>query len=198
MDIKETTKLIYRKKFLVFWLTVLGAVLAFDLAVIQTPKYEADFRILLVQKQMAGQDIYAISKSAQYLCQILKEGIYSDSFVEQLKIDEEIENEKQWEKMVKVAILRDLAIMEVAAFSEEKESAEEIGQAIAQNLVDNHQFYHGAGENVEIKILDKPAVSQKPFSLNLWLSSLIGALTGFLIGLVWILRKDSKQEKFSF
>ena len=73
MSLKETLNLIYQKKWLVFWLTVLGAVLFFDLMVIQEPQYKASSKILVVQKQVAGQDIYTISKSAQYLTRILKE-----------------------------------------------------------------------------------------------------------------------------
>lgn len=81
MNFQESIKVIYRRKGLVFWLAVLGAVLAFDLVVLFPPKYRADSRILVIQKQVEGQDIYSVSKSAQYLTGILKESVYSDSFL---------------------------------------------------------------------------------------------------------------------
>ena len=204
MNFQETIKIIYQKKWLIFWLTVLGAVLVFDLVVIQSPQYKASFKILVIQKQLAGQDIYSISKSAQYLSKILREGIYSDSFFEkvlsspyqveavdfpaQLK-----ERRKQWEKSVKVKIVRDLGIMEIDVFYPDKEKAGQITRAIAGILEENHRFYHGGGQNVEIKVLDKPLVSQKPISFHLWLGSILGALIGFLAGLAWVLRKNTKE-----
>jgi len=62
----------------------LGAVLFFDLMVIQEPQYKSNSKILVVQKQVSGQDIYTISKSAQYITKILKEGIYSRCFFEKI------------------------------------------------------------------------------------------------------------------
>lgn len=204
MNFKETIKIIYQRKWLIFWLTVLGAVLVFDLVVIQAPQYKASFKILVIQKQLAGQDIYSISKSAQYLSKILREGIYSDSFFEkvlwspyqveaadfpvQLK-----ERREQWEKSVKVKIVRDLGIMEIDVLYPDKEKAGQITQAIADILEENHRLYHGGGQNVEIKVLDEPLVNQKPVSFHLWLGSILGGLVGFLTGLAWILRKKSKE-----
>jgi capsular polysaccharide biosynthesis protein len=200
MGFEETIKIIYRKKWLIFWLTVLGAVLAFNLAVIQTPQYKASFKMLVIQKQVVGQDIYSISKSAQYLCRVLKEGIYSDSFFEKVlqspyKVEaadfpvQLKERRKEWQRDVKVRIVRDLGVIEVDVFYPQKEKAEQITQATADVLEKNHRFYHGGGQNVELKVLDKPLVSQQPDTLHLWFGSILGALIGFLAGLAWVLRK---------
>ena len=209
MDIKQAIKIIYQKKWLVFWLTVLGAVLAFDLAVIQNPKYRASSRVLIIQKQVAGQDIYSISKSAQYLGKILREGIYSDSFfekviespyqIEQSDFPESVKDRrKQWQKDIKVTIIRDLGIIEVDVFDFEKEKAEQISLAVTSVLEANHQLYHGAGENLELRVLDNPLVSQKPDASRLWFSSVIGGMVGFLIGLSWIFNKRKKEEGYTF
>ena len=203
MNFKETIKLIYQKKWLIFWITVLGAVLFFDLMVIQEPEYKSSSKILVVQKQVAGQDIYTISKSAQYLTKILKEGVYSDVFFEDVInssyqvasndfSDQLKQRRKQWEKSVKVTIVRDLGVMEINVFQPEKEKAEQINWAITDILEKNHRFYHGGGQNVEVKILDKPLVSQNPNMINLWLGTVFGALLGFVISLSWILRKNQQ------
>jgi capsular polysaccharide biosynthesis protein len=205
MDFKEIIKLILEKKWLVFWLTVLGAVLAFDLMVIQEPQYKAVSRILVIQKQAAGQDIYTISKSAQYLTGILKEGVYSDSFFEKiLESDNQLkesdfpaltkERREQWQKDVKINIVRDLGVMEISVFNSQQEKAGQISQAITQVLEKNHQFYHGAGDRVELKVLDQPLVSQEPITLGLWIGTILGGLIGFLAGLFWVLRKKYQQE----
>jgi len=201
MNLRETIKLIYQKKWLIFWMTVLGAVLFFDLMVIQEPQYKAGSRILVVQKQALGQDIYTISKSAQYLTKILKEGIYSDTFFEEVisspyQIEasdfSELSKErrKEWEKIVSISIIRDLGVMEINVSYPQKEKAEQINWAIVDVLERNHQFYHGGGNNIEIKILDKPLVSENPISVNLFIGTILGGLLGFLIGISWILRKE--------
>jgi len=209
MDIKQAIKIIYQKKWLVFWLIVLGAVLDFVLPVIKNPKYRASSRVLIIQKQVAGQDIYSISKSAQYLGKILREGIYSDSFfekviespyqIEQSDFPESVKDRrKQWQKDIKVTIIRDLGIIEVDVFDFEKEKAEQISLAVTSVLEANHQLYHGAGENLELRVLDNPLVSQKPDASRLWFSSVIGGMIGFLIGLFWIFNKRKKEEGYTF
>lgn len=171
----------------------------FDLMVIQEPQYKASLKILVVQKQVAGQDIYSISKSAQYLTKILKEGVYSDSFFEKVDVDGFSEQAKQrrkeWQKDVKVTIIRDLGVMEIDVFHSQKEKALQISQAITEVLEKNHNFYHGGGQNVELKVLDNPLVNQKPNTINLWLGTLLGALFGFFISLVLIFRKKESIEQ---
>lgn len=208
MTFSETTKKILQKKWLIFWLIVLGAILLFDLAVIQTPEYRAVSKVLVIQKQMANQDIYAISKSAQYLTQVLKEGIYSDSFIEKIfaspyniqrgdfPLDAK-EQRKEWKKDVKVIILQDLGAMEIQVFYPDKDKAEKISQAILAILKENHQFYHGGGDNVEVRILDNPLVSKNPARPNLWLNAAIGAVIGLVIGLMLALRKPGLVEQKS-
>ncbi len=182
-------------------MTVLGAVLFFDLMVIQEPQYKASSRILVVQKQALGQDIYTISKSAQYLTKILKEGIYSDTFFEeiisspyQVEVSDfsELSKERrqEWKKRVNVLIIRDLGVMEINVSYPQKEKAEQINWAIVSVLEKNHQFYHGGEDNIEVKILDKPLVSENPISINLWIGTVFGGLLGFLIGISWILKKE--------
>lgn len=203
MTFSETIKKVYQKKWLIFWLTILGAIVLFDLAVIQTPEYRAVSKVLVIQKQMANQDIYAISKSAQYLTQVLKEGIYSDSFLEKVfdsssgvdRTDFSLdlkERRKEWKRDIQVTILQDLGAMEIKVFYPDRDKTEKISQAIMTILKENHQFYHGGGDNVEVRILDNPLVSKNPARPNLWLNAAVGATIGLIIGLMLALRKIKK------
>ncbi|MFH1388370.1 MAG: Wzz/FepE/Etk N-terminal domain-containing protein [Patescibacteria group bacterium] len=205
INYKETIRIIKEKKWLIFWLTIFGAVLFFDLLVIQPPKYKASSSILVVQEQVEGQDIYSISKSAQYICQVLKEGIYSDSFFnkvigssDQIKTNdfpEKLkERRKEWQKSVEVKIIRDLGLMEINVFYSNKEKTENLSMIVTDVLKNNHDFYHGSGENVKLKILNSPLVSEKPISINLWLGTFFGALLGFCSALFWIFRKKIIKE----
>jgi len=205
MEIKEILNLINQKKLLIFWLTILGAVVAFDLAVIQQSKYEASSRILVVQKQAAGQDIYTISKSTQYLTGILKEVVYSDSFFDKVILSAPALNEnvfsnkikerrEEWKKSVKVGIVRDLGEMKINVYSLNQDRAEQIDRAVTEVLKKEHSFYHGAGDNVQIKVLDEPLVSDQPVSVNLWLGTILGGLIGLAAGIFWTVTRKAKIE----
>lgn len=209
MDFKQVFKIIRQKKWLVFWATVLGAVLVFDLMVIQVPRHKASSKVLVIQKQVAGQDIYTVSKSAQYLTRILKEGIYSDSFFEKIiqspyGVEESDfspkpkERREEWEKSVQTIIVRDLGVMEINVFYPDKEKVEQISRAITNVLLVNHSLYHGGGENVVLRVLDEPLVSEKPITFNLWIGLFLGALVGFLTSIGWVLRKGCFLDENSF
>ncbi len=207
MTLKEWGKAIVLHKWLVFWLVVLGAVLAFDLVVIQEPDYRVDSRLVVIQKQTAGQDIYTISKSAQYLTRILKESVYSDDFFNKaLTISPELnindfsdsvkERREQWEKMIEINEVRDLGIMEIAVFDPERKRAVNINEAVTQGIKDYHSFYHGGNNNVTVRILDQPRTGEKPFTLNLWLAAISGGILGFLAGATIVLLKDRQKLAF--
>lgn len=198
--------IIYQRKWLVFWVTVLATVLAFDIAIIQAANYKASATVLVVQKRMANQDIYTISKSAQTLARVLKEGIYSDSFFEKVvnsayEVDESDfpikakDRKKEWQKTVKANIVRDLGVLEIDVYFEDKEKAESISRAVVAVLKENHQLYHGAGDMVDVRVLDYPTVSENPDMTRVYLATLFGAFAGFLIGTGLVLKKTGRYTE---
>ncbi len=207
MIIKQILDEIWQRKWFVFWTMFLGAFLAFDIAVLQTPMYKAGSRVSVIQKQVAGQDIYTISKSAQYLSNILKEAVYSDSFFNKMIAISEGEVEAQnfpldskkrrekWKDTVEVFIDRDLGLMEINVYYPRQEKARQINLAIAEVLVQEHQFYHGSGQNVEVKVLDYPIVADAPSTFNLWMASFLGLIIGFLMSGFWVARGLLKEDK---
>lgn len=201
MNYKEVKKIVFSKKWLIFWMVVLGAVLVFDLMVIQTPKYKANSKILIIQKQTAGQDTNNIS--THYLARVLKEVVYSDSFFEKIiqsphnveEADFSVnlrERRKEWEKIVQTLITRDLGVIEINILYPNKEKAEQINRAVTDVLLTDHKFYHGSGQNIELKILNYPMVNEKPIISSLWFGLFLGALIGFLISIGWVLIKEAK------
>ena len=154
MDINQTTKILYRRKWLIFWFTVLGTVLFFDLMLIQPAEYKVSSKILVIQKQIAGQDIYSISKSSQYLSQVMKQAIYSDTFFDEvIKSPHQIQatdfpsetkqRREEWQKTVKIGITRDLGILEIQVLYPGKEKAERISKAIVSILIKDHLLHWG-------------------------------------------------------
>jgi len=203
MTFKEIITIILKKKWFVFWLTIFGAALFFDLTIIQAPQYRSDSKVLIIQNQIAGQDIYSISKSAQYISKILKESIYSDDFFEKIlfssdQIDQSIFNDnlkkrrKEWSKNVKIFIDRDLGMLKISVFNKDKNRAEEINQALTKTLVENHKAYHGIGDNIRLNVLDKTLTEKQPSLISLWSKTILGAFIGFISSLAFILYKKKK------
>ncbi len=202
MNTKQIFNAIWQRKWLVFWTAILGAFLAFDIMVLQPPMYKASSRVLVIQKQMAGQDIYAVSKSAQYLSQVLREAVYSDDFFNKTikASDGELEMEnfpanfkdrrEKWEDTVKVGVARDLGLVEIDVYYPHQEKARQINLAVTEVLAKEHQSYHGAGDKVEVRVLDYSAVSDNPSALRLWLVTLLGLIIGFLAGCFWAFKKS--------
>ena len=200
MNWQEIFNTIRKKKWLFFWLTVFGVVLFFDLSLLQTPQYEAKSKVLVIQKQTQGQDIYTVSKSAQYLSRALKEGIYSDDFFQEVmsssdkvSFNDFPENNKdrreKWQEGIEVIIFQDLGSMAIEVYHPNAKKAQAINQAITNTLAQNHQDYHGGGNNVSVKVLDYPSVSQKPVKPNPWLNSIFGGILAIVIGLWLAFRK---------
>ena len=199
MDLKEIFNIIKEKKWLVFWMSILGAVIIFDLLILLPPKYQSNSKILVVQKQVEGQDIYSVSKSAQYLTRMLKEAIYSDSFFEKTIKDSSLvddffsenkkERRKNWQKSVSINIVRDLGAMEIDVERKTREEAQIINEAIVKTLKENHQIYHG-GSQIRLEVLDYPFADKDPESFHLWLGVIFGALAGFAFGANWAVKKS--------
>lgn len=204
MTSKQIFQTISKKKWLVLWTTLLGAFLFFDFTVINPPQYKANSRVLVIQEQVAGQDIYAISKSAQYISKVLKEGIYSDTFFDKaIASSDSLNNEnfpkktkerrEAWEENIEVAIERDLGIMSINTYRSDKEEARQLSLAVTETLVNNHKFFHGADKNIELKVLDYSLASNRPVMLRLWIITLIGAILGFSAGVFWAFKKEEKE-----
>lgn len=190
-----------KHKWLVFWSALLGAFLLFDLAVVGLSDFKASGRVIVVQKQTAGQDIYSVSKSTQYLTGILKEAVYSDNFFDKVLASPYHisvgdfpstvkERRKKWARYVKVGIVRDLGVMEIKVYHANEEKAKNIAWAVANVLENSHQDYHGGGRTVEVKILDNPLIVRRPEQWYLWAALGIGLLIGCLTGGSYAIMKE--------
>lgn len=190
---------IYFRNNLVFIL-ILGILcglggLGFSIA--QTKKYESREKLLVIQKGRGTMDPYTASKSAENISSILKEVIYTNSFFKQVMKtnyyltndfgESEEEQMKHWEEAVKIETVKDTGILNIQVYHKDRTQAEQLSHAIANVLLTNGQQYHGGGENISIRIIDGPRVSEKTVVPNTLQNTLLGILLGISFGIVYLI-----------
>ncbi len=177
---------------LVFFSALLLASISFALSTILPIKYESTVSILIIQKQSVEKvDAFSAAKSAEYLSQIFSRIIYTNKFFQELfqspyKIVNDFprdpeEWKKSWKKAVAVKKINNTGIIKISVLSSSRDQAENLAQAIAWNLSQNGQKYHGGGDRVEIKLIDGPITPFDSAWPKVWLNTLLGLLVGVLI-----------------
>lgn len=176
MDILQFLQLLKRKKQTILAVVVVCMAVAMLLVLAQPFKYGTSSRLLVGQQFTAGTDAYTISQSNDHLSKLLAKVVDSNSFYDQVmnsghNIRSEYftqdntarEKMKKWNKTVQAGSLNTgNGIIEVKVFHPDKEQTKEIAQAVNYVLKTKDQQYHGLGEEVFLKIIDRPMVSERP------------------------------------
>lgn len=182
------------------WFTLLGALLAFSLSILQEKEYEASGRLIIVSHNL-NLDAYSAAKASQLLGGILIEKIYSNDFItDVLKADSTIidnfgstaaQRLKNWKKKVSAKIKSSSGVLELSVFHSEKNQAQKIANAIFELTILNAQKYIG-GQGVDIQIIDSPSVSLRPVRPSISFNTFIGALIGFfgIFSIIYLFSND--------
>ncbi|MFA6171731.1 MAG: hypothetical protein WCW77_04280 [Patescibacteria group bacterium] len=193
--------------------TIIALFLIFriGLSLVQTLKYGSESKILVYQKFPGGTDIYTINRSNEYLSGVLASVISSDSFYEEVKnagfnIDLKYftkegagkDELKKWEKTVAAKSLADSGIMQVDVYHPDRYQAEQISRAVNFVLITKNQNYHGGGDNVVVKVIDKPAVSNWPVKPNIFLNVALALVFGLILGLTYTYLFPEKRYDLGF
>ena len=181
----------------VFYIVLFVAIIIFDISLALPAKYESEISVIVIQKQANDSvDAFSATKSAEYLSGILSKAIYTDGFlsdvlkspfsVEKRFPNDAEERKKEWEKTIKIRKINNTGIINITVFEKSRMEAEKIAKAIAWNLSENGQNYHGGGDRVEIKLIDGPITPQNPAWPKLWINALLGGLLGAIFAGAYI------------
>lgn len=206
MQYSEFINLAKKKKQSVLIITASFLLLVLIFTFVQPLKYRATTKLLIVQNYGQTSDSYAISRSNQFITNILAQVVYSDNFFREVlnsgyNIDKEIfstdinKRKKQWEKMVDTRAVADTGMIVINTYYQDKETADQINQAIAYTLKLRHAEYHGLGENVSVKVIDTTTVSDFPVKPNIILNLIFGLVFGFGLGLYFVYFFPTKEIK---
>jgi capsular polysaccharide biosynthesis protein len=201
--------LLIKKRGTIAIILVIFVLLAFIVTMFQPLKYGAKSKILVVQDVPTGSDPYALARSNAYLSVILSQVVATNSFYERVATSDngverryfELSNDtekttKKWKKTVKAKTSGDTGIIEINVVHSDAEQAEVIAGAVFQILANDHEQFHG-GDNVEIKTIDPPIVSQA--SPNIPVNFALAFLAGIVFSLFYVFQypEDEHDLKLS-
>lgn len=208
MQNNQVLALISRKIGGVFLFGALIAALSFFLLVVKEKNFKVGTDYLIVQNQTSSQDFYTLSKSAEYIGKILKEGVYSEIFISEVaktgKVNAEFlpydkkEKLKIWSDAVQVSLNPDLGIISVQVFDNNQGSASAISQAIAEVLTTKSRLFYGEGQNIDVKILSGPVLEKNPSIMNIAAVSIGGFALGIMLAALWVIFKEDHRKKVMF
>jgi len=178
---------------------------AVSATIIQTFKYSAEARIIVIQNFTPSTDPYIASRSNEYLSSVLAEATHSSSFFsEVLNAGYEIDSSyfpqnyakkmKLWSRTVKVKPVADTGIIDIVVYHPDPKQADQIIQAVNHTFETRHGHYHGMGSQVDIRVIDQPVLSRYPVKPNIFLNVLLGLIFGILFAWLYIYSKSSSSD----
>jgi capsular polysaccharide biosynthesis protein len=182
MNPLEFLRLLNKRKQTLISVTVVCLAVAMLLVVFQPFKYEASSRLLVSQEFTPGTDAYTISQSNNYLSKLLARVVGSQSFYNEVvssgfQINKDYfrkgtDQEKEMEEWNKTVVAGSPnagnGIMEVQVLHPDRQQAEQLAQGVNYVLQTKNREYHGLGDNMFLKVIDGPIVSERPVEPNIF------------------------------
>lgn len=197
MNFNQFVYLLSRKKGTLIAIVVLFLLIAVVFSFLMPYKYGAKSKLLVVQNISANGDTYLFLRTNEYLTNLLAQVVLTSSFYNETMnagfninktyfTDDPSEQIKIWKKTVKTSSVGDTGVINITVKHTDKFQASEIIAAIDETLIKKNTLYHSAGDKVEIKLIDQPAVSNKPVEPNILLNIALGLVFGLILGMSYI------------
>lgn len=192
MESNKFVSLMKGRKWTILSVTFLFFFLSLAITFISPLEYRATTKLLITQNDNSG-DAYSLSRSNQFLSSVFSEVVYSSSFFDQVlkagfNIDQTVftsdqnKNMKKWRHMVSAKSIGDTGMIVIDTYSENKYQVSQVNQAVAFILQTKNSLYHGLGDKISVKIIDKTSVSNWPVKPNIILNAILGIIFGLIIG----------------
>ena len=193
MNSQQFFWLLRRKLSLMVLFGFLFAAISFALLFATEKNFKVKTDFLVVQKQSATQDVYTLSRSNEYIANVMQESVYSELFINEAITTGIISDSllptnrqdrlKEWKNMVDVSKSFQGNVLIVEVQHSNHGSALKIAQAVSEVLVKkNYLFRSGAPEDVEARILSGPIDERSPSFTTILL--VVG--NGFLFGMLFV------------
>lgn len=163
---------------IIFGSGIIASILVMGLLWLVFPHRYTSSTTVLVTQKFTLTDSYTASKSAEKISRGLSEVIYTTSFIDRVaetnivNIDDllamsEREKRDEWKGMVAARAISGTSFLEVFAFDEDPARSAKLAEALATVLVYNGDQYHGAGDTVDMQIVNDVLTSSYPTKPNL-------------------------------
>jgi len=172
-------------------LAAVFAFVAFMVAVVQPREYRASGRLIIVSKGALELDAYTAARAGERLGSILKEVVYSSTFLTQvlktggINSDYPINNEerrlKLWKRRVSISVSETSGIVSIDVYHQNRSQATATAKAIFTVAKRDGPVFYG-GRGAEIKDVELPIASQKAVRPKLLLATAGGFGAGVVVG----------------
>jgi len=190
---------------IIFLSGILLGSLSFLFLMVNEKNFKVQTDFLVVQNQNEGQDYYTLSKSAEYLGNVLGESVYSELFIDEIIQTGKMNNDflpsdkkermKEWSKIVRVKRNPQLGMISVTILDNNQKIASNLSDGIAEVLTKKNYLFRGNGQDIEVRILTGPIVEKNPSFANLFLVIVSGFLIGMILNIVWLYYKNERHSK---
>lgn len=164
-------------------------------------EYSSTTRILVVQKYTLT-DSYTATKSAEKISRGLSSVLHTSTFIDrvaqtgqvnlsELLILPEKDKRKEWAQKVNAEMVSGTSMLEITAYDEDQKQAEAIVNTVANVLVTEGDAYHGAGDTVDLQVVDSALTSDHPTRPNILLYGPAAFLLGGILGILYLFFQPS-------
>lgn len=196
MEFSAFIKLIKKKAGTIGTLIFIIVILTLGVSLTSRLKYGAESKLLVIQNA-SSSDPYTLSRSNEYLGNLLSQVVYSGSFYDLVmnstyNIDKNYfsgdyrHQLKTWQKTVSTKTISDTGIIVIDVYHQNPYQAQQISLAINDVIMNKNFNYQGNGQEVKVNIIDQPLVSNYPVKPNLPQNLALAIVGGFLLSLCYI------------
>ncbi|PIT94276.1 hypothetical protein COT98_04490 [Candidatus Falkowbacteria bacterium CG10_big_fil_rev_8_21_14_0_10_39_9] len=164
---------------------------------LQTFKYGASSKLLVIQEGASGVDPFAVSRSVEYLSGLFSQVVYSSSFFNLVQdsgfnIDrayfkgDSIKQMKLWQKTVSAKSVENSGVINISVYHPSAYQAKQIALAVNHVLMTQNSNYQGIGSSVKITVIDEPLVSNYPNQPNLLINFGLVVVLSLIFGLAYV------------
>lgn len=170
--------------------------LAFVAIISFGPRYSVRTDYLISQENAQTQDYYTLTRSAEYMSQVLTEVAGSERFISAVidtgKVDQSFlpQDKSQrlaaWKRMVRVEKRLDLGIISVTISDDNLTEGQKVSLAVSQVFTEKNGILLGTGDhNVPVSILSGPIAERNPGLAKALIAVGSGFFGGFLASLLF-------------
>lgn len=164
-------------------------------------EYRAEADVLVISKSRYGVDPYTIVKSAERVGENLAEIMKTDDFFEKVLANNTVEidtskfenvpdrvRRRRWRQSVQGEVVYGTSVLKIRTYHTDPGSASALAAATANTLASRGWEY--VGGDVDIRVVNNPAVSRYPVRPNVLLNILGGFVVGVILMGLLILRRN--------
>jgi capsular polysaccharide biosynthesis protein len=155
-------------------------------------EYRADAQVLIISKTRSGVDPYTVVKSAERVGENLVQIMRTSDFYAKVmaqpgysidksrfdSVSEKVKRER-WIKTIEASVVYGTGVLNLSAYSADKEQARQLAAASADALINYGWEY--VGGDMTMKIINDPVVTKWPARPNVAKNAVLGFLAGMLI-----------------